>query len=222
MTFTLRANRRTIVNRLRTLASVVTSTLCLAGLSAQEPAKPPIQPPTDFRQGQPLSSQAIAEEEGRFTPPSRSDLYRVDSESTIAERIRQRRKLEGKTPVDFPFEEAMQIRTKMEPRNFQTMTAQVQASYVVYQPLYFQQINHERYGWDLGVFQPIVSTAQFYGDVLLFPYKFAANPPWHCDANVGYALPGDPEPLRFLTTPFSWRGVVGEVGVAVGGAAVFP
>lgn len=110
----------------------------------------------------------------------------------------------------------------MEPRNFQTMTAQVQASYVVYQPLYFQQINHERYGWDLGVFQPIVSTAQFYGDVLLFPYKFAANPPWHCDANVGYALPGDPEPLRFLTTPFSWRGVVGEVGVAVGGAAVFP
>ena len=107
-------------------------------------------------------------------------------------------------------------------RNFPESKATEVASYVVYNPLYFQQINTERYGWELGIFQPLVGTAQFYGDVLLFPYKVAVNPPWACEANAGYALPGDPEPLRFLTPPFSWRGVAGEVGAAVGGAAIFP
>jgi hypothetical protein len=205
------------------LASAVTSLLCLGGILAQD-VKPPSPLAVETRKAETLQPDRTsqAEEEGRFTPPTRAQLYRVESEAAIAERTRQKWKNEGKSNQDFPSEDTMQIKTTLQRRKFNEMMATVQASYVVHQPLYFQQINHERYGWELGVFQPVVSTAQFYGDVLLFPYKFAANPPWHCDANLGYALPGDPEPLRFLTTPFSWRGVIGQTGTMIGGVAVFP
>lgn len=204
----------------------------MTGISmAQEPVRPPspqtaenkVQPPQKDQPGTlEQQNQMALEDEGRYTPPSRAQLYRVDSEFSLAEMAIQLRKSSGKTALEFPDSENMRITSSMKPRNFQQTVTSKQPSYVVYQPLYFQQINHERYGWEFGVFQPIVSTGQFYGDVLLFPYKFAANPPWWCDTNAGYALPGDPVPLRFLTTPFSWRGVIGEAGVAVGGAALFP
>ena len=235
MTSTLRVNRRTTARHRPTLLSAATSA-CLVALSAvsliaQDPIRSPLTLPVDTKpvfqeKAQPPATdpkkQSGTEEEGQYTPPTKEQLFRVDSEATLAERARQRRKNEGKSEIDFPEEENIRIKASLEKRKFDQMKATVVASYVVHQPLYFQQINNERYGWELGIFQPLVSTAQFYGDVLLFPYKFAAMPPWHCDANVGYALPGDPEPLRFLTTPFSWRGVIGEAGVAVGGAAIFP
>ncbi|HQR07352.1 MAG TPA: hypothetical protein PLN21_11050 [Gemmatales bacterium] len=221
MTSTLRANRRTTVNRLRMLQNAVTSLclLCTGVAYAQQPptAQKPAQPPTTEQK-----NMLALEEEGRYTPPGKDELYRVDSESTLAERIRQLRKATGKTPLDFPDGDNIRIKTAMVKRNFPESKATEISSYVVYNPLYFQQINTERYGWELGVFQPLVGTAQFYGDVLLLPYKVAANPPWKCEANAGYALPGDPEPLRFLTPLFSWKGVAGEVGAAMGGIWFFP
>ena len=216
------------------LPSAATSVLFLlcGTLSAQEPVRPPSALPSEQKsQAQPpqqpplitdKQAQQLLEDEGKYTPPSKEELYRVDSESTKFERLKQIRKIMNRPDIDFPDEDTIRIRTSLEARKFGSMQATQVASYVVYQPLYFQQINHERYGWELGVFQPLVSTGQFYADVLMFPYKFAANPPWHCDANVGYALPGDPEQLRFLTPPFSWRGVVGQTGAMIGGAAIFP
>lgn len=193
------------------------------GLHAQELVKPPA--PLAGQTAQPPGQNPLRpgfNDEGLFTEPTREALYRVDSEATKFERFRQLRKAAGRMDLDFPDEDAIRITATMTKRDFPPTQAVERASYVVYQPLYFQQINAERYGWELGIFQPVVSAGQFYGDVLLFPYKFAANPPWQCDTNVGYALPGDPEPLRFLTTPFSWRGVAAQAGVAVGGAAIFP
>ncbi|MBL8824449.1 MAG: hypothetical protein JNJ77_17815 [Planctomycetia bacterium] len=234
MIFTLRANRQTTASRQLTLLSVATSLLlvCSQTVLAQEPVQPPKPLPAVLKQDtppqiKPLTPQEeravqLEMEEGQFTPPTRDQLYRMDSEAAKLERLKQLRKAMNRTDLDYPDEDAIRIMTKLETRKFEEMKAMVQASYVVYQPLYFQQINVERYGWECGVFQPVISTAQFYGDVLLFPYKFASNPPWHCEANAGYALPGDPEPLRFLTTPFSWRGVAAQAGVAVGAAGIFP
>lgn len=225
MTFTLQANRRTTASRrpMRLSAVISMGLLCSVWCMAQDPVRSPVPMPQENKPA-PLQqpNQVATEEEGRYTPPGKDDLFRVDSEASLAERARQRRKLMGQTELEFPDSTDMRITSSLEKRKFIEMTATKQPSYVVFQPLYFQQINHERYGWELGVFQPIVSTGQFYGDVLLFPYKFAANPPWCCETNAGYALPGDPEPLRFLTTPFSWRGVIGQTGAAVGGAAIFP
>lgn len=217
--------------------------LFLCPLSAQEPTKtligspslalspvgqnqPPIspfnpsrdqipQPRSDLRQDQPPPGLGF-DASGNWRPPSANELFRVENEQALFERIRQEKRGEGEFPAEQP------ITGTLLPRTFSATVATEFPPYVVYQPLYFQQINAERYGWELGVFQPIVSTAQFYGDVLLFPYKVAVDPPWKCEANRGYALPGDAEPLRFLTMPFSWRGVAAEAGAAVGASAIFP
>jgi hypothetical protein len=156
------------------------------------------------------------DDQGNWQPPTANELYRVENETALLERIRQEKRGEGEFPTEKP------ITGSILPRNFTASVATEFPSYVVYQPLYFQQVNVERYGWELGVFQPLVSQAQFYGDVLLFPYKVAVDPPWKCDSNRGYALPGDAEPLRFLTMPFSWKGVAAEAGAAVGASAIFP
>jgi hypothetical protein len=201
-------------------------------LPVQAPAgqSPLVQPPS----GQPLASQpprdAVPvpdtnreqdEDEGRFEAPAKEVLFRLESESAFLQRVKLKKRIEQNN-AEYTLPEETSITGVLQRRTFMPTQATVFPSYVVYHPLYFQQINAERYGWELGVFQPLVSTAQFYGDVLLLPYKVAANPPWTCDANVGYNLPGNPEPLRFLTVPFSWRGVAAEAGAAVGGAAIFP
>ncbi len=195
--------------------------------SAQE--KP--QPGSGQRQDDPVQSKdresqpAVdrpppgLDKDGKIILPPKNELFRAESDASFLERIRQQ-KAANKDPFEFPAEEP--IKTALTPRSFPPATAIQFPSYVVYQPTYFQQINAERYGWELGVFQPLISTAQFYGDVLLLPYKVSAQPPSCCDSNVGYIQSGDPESLRFLTMPFSWRGVIGQTGAAVGGAALFP
>jgi hypothetical protein len=173
-------------------------------------------PPPGSGQGQDTDSV----EEG-LEPPSREELFRLESETSYLQRHQMRKRIQQRNP-EYGMPSDRPITGVLSPRTFAPSEAIVFPSYVVYHPLYFQQINAERYGWELGVFQPLVSTAQFYGDVLLLPYKTATNPPWTCDANVGYNIPGNPEPLRFLTVPFSWRGVAAQAGAAVAGAAIFP
>jgi hypothetical protein len=197
------------------------------------PQSPASQPPTGTPPGAtpPVSGQPPAgdrrqddrdlEEEGRFEPPTREELFRLESEAAYLRRQQIKKRIQQRNP-DYSMPPETPITGVLTPRTFAPTEAIAFPSYVVYHPLYFQQINAERYGWELGVFQPLVSTAQFYGDVLLLPYKAAANPPWTCDSNVGYNLPGNPEPLRFLTVPFSWRGVAAQTGAALGGAAIFP
>lgn len=160
------------------------------------------------------------EEEARFEPPTREELFRLESESSYLQRLKLQRRAARRVEHEIP--EERHITGKFPVRSFLPTQAIAFPAYVVHHPLYFQQLNAERSGWELGVFQPLISMGQFYGDVALLPYKAAANPPWMCDSNVGYALPGDPEPLRLLTVPFSWRGVAAQAGVAVGGAAIFP
>jgi hypothetical protein len=190
-----------------------------ANLQPPGAAAPPAGFQETLRQDRPPPGLGF-DEQGNWQPPKTEELFRMENEQALFERIRREKTAVQQQEGEFP--EERHLIGMRAPRVFQPQQAIEFPSYVVYQPLYFQQINTERYGWELGVFQPIISTAQFYGDVVLFPYKVAVDPPWHCDANRGYALPGDAEPLRFLTMPFSWRGVAAEAGAAVGGAAIFP
>jgi hypothetical protein len=199
--------------------------LFLAGTPAV--AQPPSTPPGAANgqerrdtQDNVAAREQDAEEEIRFDPPTPDVLFRLESEASYLQRLRLQKRVERKPDLEVPAEKA--IGGSILARTFLPRQATLFPSYVVYHPLYFQQINAERYGWELGVFQPLVSTAQFYGDVLMLPYKVATTPPWLCDTNAGYALPGEPEPLRLLTHPFSWRGVAAQAGVAWGGAALFP
>jgi hypothetical protein len=70
-----------------------------------------------------------------------------------------------------------------------------------YQPLYFQELNAERYGRSWGILQPAVSVANFYGRIPLLPYMAVSRPARRCTNHAHWALPGyripgrEPHPL---------------------------
>ncbi|MEX2187647.1 MAG: hypothetical protein WD875_12665 [Pirellulales bacterium] len=65
-----------------------------------------------------------------------------------------------------------------------------------YRPLYFEEVNLERYGYSFGVAQPAVSSAQFFGRSLALPGLMAVRRPWECVYPLGYDRPGDCAPYR--------------------------
>jgi hypothetical protein len=94
---------------------------------------------------------------------------------------------------------------------------------VLYHPLYFEEVNLERYGYTCGVLQPAVSSAHFFGNVLLLPYHLLETPPHSCVSALGYARPGNCAPYyhsRLL--PVSWAGAAAEVGTVAGLILLIP
>ena len=94
--------------------------------------------------------------------------------------------------------------------------------FVCYERLYFEDKDSERYGWELGILQPLVSIGKFYSDVLMLPYNFGTRPCQRFEADAGYCLPGDPVPYLLYPVELSLSGALLEAGTAVGLAAIFP
>ena len=70
-----------------------------------------------------------------------------------------------------------------------------------YQPLYFENVPHERYGQTpegCELRQTVLSAAHFYGSLVLLPYKLADQHPHSCDWPLGFCQPGS-------ETPFVWQ-----------------
>jgi hypothetical protein len=65
-----------------------------------------------------------------------------------------------------------------------------------HQPLYFEEINLERYGRSWGVLQPAVSVAKFYGRIPALPYLVFAQPARRCTYHAHWSLPGYRIPVR--------------------------
>lgn len=66
-----------------------------------------------------------------------------------------------------------------------------------YKPLYFEQINLERYG--IGYSCPtnaLVSGGKFFADATLLPVKLLKNPPHSCECTLGHRRPGDCTPVQ--------------------------
>ena len=66
-----------------------------------------------------------------------------------------------------------------------------------YKPLYFEQINLERYG--IGYSCPtnaLVSGGKFFADATLLPVKLFKNPPHSCECTLGHRRPGDCTPVQ--------------------------
>ena len=66
-----------------------------------------------------------------------------------------------------------------------------------YKPLYFEQINLERYG--IGYPCPtnaLVSGGKFFADATLLPVKLFKNPPHSCECTLGHRRPGDCTPAQ--------------------------
>lgn len=91
--------------------------------------------------------------------------------------------------------------------------------HLMHRRLHFEDKNTERYGWDLGWIQPLVSTMVFYRDVLLWPYSLGAGcASGFWDTNVGKCLPGSPTPYFLYPPGLTVTGTAFE-GVIITGAA---
>ncbi len=94
-----------------------------------------------------------------------------------------------------------------------------------HQPLYFEEVNLERYGYGprhLRAVQPVLSGAHFFATIPVLPYHLGATPVHQSVYALGHYRPGSPAPYRFLYPPFSIRGGLAQAGVMVGLIGVIP
>lgn len=109
------------------------------------------------------------------------------------------------------------------PRPWPTLTYHWKAPGTVHHPLYFEEINAERYGYTCcSCAQPFISTAHFFGTIPALPYLKAANCPWECQYTLGHYRAGSCPPDRFHCWPVSKLGALSEVGNAAWLIIVLP
>jgi hypothetical protein len=157
-------------------------------------------------------------------PPGPQRIFRLDSEAQLAERWRQLGRDEAvPAPVQFPDESiAIVGKGPYQGRHFAQRDMLVEPSYVCYGRLFFEDINSERYGWDLGFVQPFLSAGIFYWDLATLPYHFWTDPcRWH-ECSSGYCLPGDPVPYLIYPPQLSVTAAAGEAATIVALLAIFP
>ncbi|MCC6509469.1 MAG: hypothetical protein IT423_10195 [Pirellulaceae bacterium] len=108
-------------------------------------------------------------------------------------------------------------------RSFVPSAIQWKASGLCHKPLYFEEVQLERYGHEIGpVLQPLVSTAHFFGNIVVLPYKMGIHPPHECQYALGYYRPGDCAPYMLPPVPISLRGAAVQTGAVLGAAALVP
>jgi hypothetical protein len=107
--------------------------------------------------------------------------------------------------------------TKAVREGYEPRKAVYEPLFVVHRRLHFEEKNTERYGWDMGILQPFLSTAYFYKDVLLWPNSLASGLEigfW--DTNAGKCLPGSPVPYYLYPPGLTITGMLFEGGIITG------
>jgi hypothetical protein len=167
--------------------------------------------------------EEVPEYKVELEPPGPERQFRLQSDARLREQIRQEyRHVSGIERVIFPEEPVLTRNPNPPIRIWPGMHEIAEPNYVCYHRLYFEQLNAERYGWELGILQPFISTGVFYADVLLLPYHMGTDPCRKWDCNAGYCLPGDPVPYLLYPPDFSLTGLAAEAAVVGGVAAAFP
>jgi hypothetical protein len=110
-------------------------------------------------------------------------------------------------------------------RNWPMVCFQWEAPALAYRPLYFEEVNLERYGYGmkyLRAAQPIISAGQFFTTVPILPYKMFAEPARTPVYTLGHYRPGSDVPFRPVYPPLSISGSAAQAGVAAGLIFVIP
>ncbi len=108
-------------------------------------------------------------------------------------------------------------------RNFADSDVQWRASGLCHKPLYFEEVQLERYGHEIGpVLQPVVSSAHFFANIAVLPYKMGIHPANECQYALGYYRPGDCAPWTVGPVPLSLRGGIYQAAAVTGVAAALP
>lgn len=99
-------------------------------------------------------------------------------------------------------------------RNFIPSEMTWTASALCHKPLYFEEVQLERYGHTAGLFQPVLSGAHFFVNIAVLPYHMGINPPNECMYALGYYRPGSCAPWLVPPVPLSVRGLATQAGAA--------
>ena len=91
-----------------------------------------------------------------------------------------------------------------------------EAPAVCHRPLYFEEVNLERYGYSYGLDQFLLSGAHFFGKVPALPYLITAEPHRDCVYTLGHYPPGSYAPYHIHYPPVSLRAAAVEAAVVSG------
>ncbi len=109
------------------------------------------------------------------------------------------------------------------PRSWRESTMTWKASNLCHKPLYFEEVNLERYGHDAGPFaQPVISTAHFFANIAVLPYKMGVHSPTECQYALGYYRPGNCAPWIVPPIPLSLRGGLYQAAAMTGAFWLIP
>jgi hypothetical protein len=156
---------------------------------------------------------------------SRDKVFRLESDAELLERIVKELRAEK---LDYVTLAGLPTLTPLAPPGtaYQSKTASyppvkqlIEPNFLIHRRLYFEEKNSERYGWDLGIVQPVVSTLYFYKDTLLWPAKLASRPFERYDSSAGKCLPGSAVPYYLYPPEVSLFGA-GVGGAVITGAAI--
>lgn len=165
---------------------------------------------------------AVQEISIQLEPPGPERLFKLESERSWRERLRQESQSSTrKEPIVFPDEPILSTE-KYPGRHWPPMHMVVEPMFVGFNRLYFHQINFERYGWDVGPISVLVSPLAFFKDVILLPYHCFTDPVRDYEYNRGWCLPGDATPLLLYPEPISTTGLLGEAAAVVLVLVAFP
>lgn len=146
------------------------------------------------------------------TCPSPKDLKRI---SEIGTDITPS---EGDLPHNCPLSNDM-----FQPRQFSPITYTWTASALCHKPLYFEDVQLERYGHMCGPWlQPFASGVHFFLTLPILPYKMGLKTPDECVYTLGHYRPGNCAPYLFDPIPLSVRAAFFEAGAWIGGVYAFP
>ncbi len=102
-------------------------------------------------------------------------------------------------------------------RDWRLCTFTWKASSLCHKPLYFEDVQLERYGHSAGPFlQPLSTTAHFFANVLLLPYNMGVYPPTECRYPLGHYRPGSCAPWIVPAFPISERGAKAQLITVLG------
>jgi hypothetical protein len=203
-------------------------------LQKMEPVTPPaagkvVQPPEDIIRvaAQVGMKSRTGEDDYEFTlrlePPGIQEMSQRKSEQaffqTIGEEVKKNKP--GAARVYFPEHEPATTKPYTG-RQFAYMPKLIEPHYVCHKPLWFEQPNFERHGWDLGPITGAVNIGMFYYDLIMLPYHVGQNVCRCYDCSAGKCLPGDPTPLLLYRERFSVTGLIFETTVIGGGFFAFP
>jgi hypothetical protein len=97
------------------------------------------------------------------------------------------------------------------------------ATCLCHRPLYFEEINLERYGYGCcECLQPAASAAHFFATVPALPYCMAVECPCECVYTLGHYRPGSCPPWRWHWPPCTIPAAATEIGVIAGLILIFP